>query len=82
MRGSYEMRHTTHSLPCLFSKLGIDSSRGNIEKFIDENCGLPADIALAEAACWNESQAEFLKYIITNESEWSEVVQHLDMLLR
>lgn len=76
------MIHSKRSLACLFSRLGIDSSSANIDKFINDNTGIPADIALAEATAYGATQTEFLQQILSDKSDWSEVIRGLNLLLR
>lgn len=76
------MDRSAHNMATLFSQLGINNSPSAIENFIKDHRGLPADISLYEATFWNSSQAEFLQEAIAQDSDWSEVVDSLDSLLR
>ncbi|WDE06912.1 DUF2789 domain-containing protein [Thalassomonas viridans] len=76
------MDRSNHTLACLFSQLGLDNKDTYINDFINKNKGIPADIHLANAGIWNQSQAEFLTQAIAEDSDWAEVVDSLDNLLR
>ena len=76
------MDRSSHTLPCLFDQLGLDSSSEGIKMFIAKHKGIPSDIRLANADCWNISQTDFLQEAINEDSDWSEVVDSLDTLLR
>lgn len=71
-----------HSLSDLFAQLGLPNSAQEIETFIQRHHPLPQAEPLANAAFWSESQAAFLREAITNNSDWAEVVDELNMLLR
>lgn len=71
-----------HTLGTLFQQLGLPDSEENIEQFIDRHRGIKKEIPLHEAGFWSESQARFLRESIEDDSDWAEVVDHLDVLLR
>lgn len=76
------MDTSTHTMETLFDQLGLDSSPGAIEQFIREHRPLPAEMALADAPFWNDSQARFLRDGIRADSDWAEVIDDLDAQLR
>jgi hypothetical protein len=76
------MDRSNHTLACLFSQLGIDNSDQSITQFITRNKGLPADLPLADARCWNPSQSLFLSQAISDDADWAEIVDNLNALLR
>ena len=53
-----------------------------INAFIEKHSPLPRNIALSEADFWNEAQAAFLTEAIEENSDWCELVDELDCLLR
>lgn len=75
------MEKTVHPFSELFEQLGLDSDPDSIERFIERNAPLPETMPLAEAPCWNEGQAEFLKEAVEEDADWAEVVDHLDALM-
>ncbi len=76
------MDRSRHNMANLFAQLGIKNSDDAIECFIATNRGIPENQALADAGIWNNGQAQFLKEAIQLDSDWSEVVDSLDALLR
>lgn len=75
------MDTSSHTLPCLFKQLGLPSSETAIENFVKNN-HLPGDVPLDQAACWNAAQAQFIRESLEEDSDWSEIVDQLDALLR
>lgn len=75
------MDTTSHTLQCLFEQLGLSSNGVAIDNFIQNN-HLPKDVPLDHAACWNAGQAQFIRESLDQDSDWSEVVDQLDAMLR
>lgn len=73
---------SAHNLAGLFAQLGLDNNKHTIEMFITEHKGLSDCTKLADASFWNQSQANFLTEAISQDSDWSEVVDVLDSMLR
>lgn len=71
-----------HNLEGLFSQLGLDSTEQGINDFISTHKGLNANTRLADANFWNQSQSTFLSDEIGLDSDWCEVVDVLNTLLR
>lgn len=71
-----------HSIETLFDQLGLDSSEEAIERFINKNNSLPGHLELYKANFWTNSQADFLKQMKDDDSDWSAVVDLLDTMLR
>ncbi|WP_206485418.1 DUF2789 domain-containing protein [Thalassotalea sp. G2M2-11] len=76
------MDRSSHTLACLFSQIGLDSEAQAIKTFIRKHRGIPADVSLANANFWNESQSAFITEALQDDSDWAEVVDTLDALLR
>ncbi|WP_326498601.1 DUF2789 family protein [Catenovulum adriaticum] len=53
-----------------------------MEDFISQHKAIPKDVQLNQADCWNDSQKAFLTEAIASDSDWAEVVDHLDARLR
>lgn len=73
---------SAHSLSGLFAQLGLPNGPKEIEAFIQRHHPLPQAEPLAKAAFWTEAQAAFLRDAIANDSDWAEVVDELNLLLR
>lgn len=71
-----------HSIESLFDQLGLGSSEEEIEGFINKNNSLPGHLELYKANFWTNSQADFLKQMKDDDSDWSTVVDLLDTMLR
>lgn len=71
-----------HSLSHLFEQLGLDNSASEIENFIAQHRPIASSLELSEAEFWNNSQANFLKEAVAADSDWAEVVDQLDAMLR
>ncbi|WNL43946.1 DUF2789 domain-containing protein [Halomonas sp. PAMB 3264] len=72
------MDQPVHEFSDLFEQLGLASDRASIEAFIEKQGPLPASTPIAEASCWNDAQAAFLREAIADDADWAEVVGHLD----
>lgn len=75
------MDTTPQDLSHLFDQLGIDSSEENIDKFIADN-QIPKNVLISQAGFWSESQKSFLREAIDEDAQWSELIDHLDALIR
>jgi Protein of unknown function (DUF2789) len=76
------MDTSMHTLQMLFCQLGLADDEEQIVAFIEFHRPLPSDIALPKACFWNEAQAAFLTEAIEEDSDWCELVDKLDCLLR
>ncbi|MFO8140336.1 MAG: DUF2789 domain-containing protein [Marinobacter sp.] len=76
------MDTSNHSLSTLFEQLGLPAGQNDIEAFIARHSPLPSDIALQDAPFWSESQSQFLEEGLEDDSDWAEVIDELDALLR
>jgi len=74
---------TQHSLQTLFAQLGLPSATSaDIERFVSAHRPLAADVQLADAAFWTPGQAQFLREEISEDADWAEVVDQLNVMLR
>lgn len=71
-----------YSLSGLFAQLGLPNSPGEIQQFITTHKPLPQAEPLANASFWTPSQASFLREALINDSDWAEIVDELNVLLR
>jgi hypothetical protein len=69
-----------HSLENLFLQLGLSNSPDAIDAFIKEH-KLPSDTPLAEAPFWSATQAAFIRESLSEDSDWAEVVDQLNVQL-
>lgn len=71
-----------YSLKDLFAKLGLPNTDAEIDAFIETNRPLPQAEPLANASCWTPEQAAFLREARQPYSDWAEVVDELNCMLR
>ena len=71
-----------YSLKDLFAKLGLPNSESDIEAFIQRYRPLPQAEPLAAATVWTAEQAAFLREARQPYSDWAEIVDELNCLLR
>ncbi|CAD0261886.1 DUF2789 domain-containing protein [Pseudomonas veronii] len=76
------MQSPEHSLPSLFKQLGLADDPVGIEQFVTAHSPLKADLKLADAFFWTDSQKAFLREEILEDADWAEVVDELNLLLR
>lgn len=70
--------YTLHSL---FKQLGLPAEGDQIEAFIQTH-SLGDQEKITQAKFWTKSQAHFLKESIIEDSDWVEIIDHLDVQLR
>lgn len=75
------MDRSTHSMNTLFEQLGLPSDNRSIDQFIRTHILFTDAIRLDEATYWTESQARFLRECLDSDSDWSEVVDELNIRL-
>lgn len=76
------MHNAHHHMSELFKQLGLPNSDTDIREFITQHRPLPAKRLLADAECWSESQASFLREAVAQDSDWSVIVDQLSQALR
>jgi len=76
------MDTSQHTLNTLFEQLGLSSDDQSIQQFVTKHSPLPAETHLQDAPFWNESQARFIQEGLESDSDWAEVIDELDALLR
>ncbi len=71
-----------HTLNTLFEQLGLPSTEQAINTFITEHSPLDPALRIESASFWNPGQRAFLIEAQAEDSDWSELVEHLDAYLR
>lgn len=71
-----------HTLATLFEQLGLPGAESAINVFIDQHSPLDPQLNLEEADFWNPGQRSFLLEARAEDSDWTEMVEHLDAFLR
>lgn len=70
------------SLNILFAQLGLPDDDVSINTFVANHRPLSADVPLESAPWWTPSQASFLSEALNYDSDWSDVADTLNSLLR
>jgi len=65
------------NMSTLFDQLGLASAPEYISAFIQSH-QLSSQQRIENADFWSTSQAAFIKEAISDDTEWAEVVDHLD----
>ncbi|GGY34029.1 hypothetical protein GCM10011297_03800 [Bacterioplanes sanyensis] len=76
------MDTSAHDLPALFSQLGLDNSDEGIERFLEQHKPIAPGAALVDLPFFSAAQRSFLQEALEQDSDWAEVVDTLDALLR
>ena len=75
------MEHSFHSFSELFEQLGLGSSSEEIDDFLRNHTPMPVGVRLPDAPFWTPAQATFLREAQDADSDWSEVVDTLNVAL-
>lgn len=75
------MDRSVHTMNTLFEQLGLPDDDSYIDQFIRTHTIFSQKIRLDEATFWTASQANFIKESLDNDSDWSEVVDELNVQL-
>lgn len=76
------MDTSKHNLSTLFDQLGLASGASDIEDFVTRHSPLPSEVAIQDAPFWSESQSHFLEEGLEDDSDWAELIDELDALMR
>ena len=75
------MEKPVHSMNALFAQLGQASDERSIARFIESKAPLANGVLLHEAPYWSPSQAAFLCEAISQDADWAEVADELNVEL-
>jgi len=70
------------SLNILFAQLGLPDDDSSINDFVANHRPLSLDVPLEAAPWWTPSQATFLSEALDSDSDWADVADALNNLLR
>lgn len=71
-----------HRLSELFAQLGLPSDEPGMRAFIAGHADDVKAGRLTDAPFWTPVQAQFLREAVDEDSDWAEVVDHLDAEFR
>jgi len=69
------------TLNALFAQLGLPDDDAGMQRFIAQH-RLSPEIQLPDAQFWTPSQATFLREALEDDSDWAEISDQLNTLLR
>jgi len=75
------MDTSLHTMKNLFLQLGLDNTEASIEHFISHH-QLRGNERLEQASFWTAAQSAFIEECLTDDSDWVEVVDHLNAQLQ
>ncbi|MCL1143400.1 DUF2789 family protein [Shewanella gaetbuli] len=75
------MDTSNNNLQQLFQQLGLEHDDDSINEFIDTH-QLAEDTLLIEASFWNNAQKAFIQEALSEDAQWAEVVDLLNVMLR
>jgi hypothetical protein len=73
---------TNPTLNNLFEQLGLAADEAAINEFIETHKGLSDELHIENAEFWTQAQASFIKNALTEDAEWTELIDQLDSRLR
>ncbi len=76
------MENFEHTMSDLFAQLGLPNTINEIDKFIHMHRPVPDNLSLEEASFWNTGQSQFIHEALYEDSDWSELVDQLNLRLR
>ena len=76
------MEQPIHGFADLFAQLGLPADDAGIRQFIATHSPLPGQVLLADAPFWSDAQARMLRETIADDTDWADVVDRLDSVLR
>lgn len=71
-----------HHFYQLFAQLGLPNHPEDIQRFITLHSAMAEGMRLPDAPYWTASQAAFLRESLTQDSDWSDMVDQLSLALR
>jgi len=75
------MESSYHRFSDLFAQLGLPSREEDIRSFITAHRPLPADVGLADASFWTPAQVSLLKEQLSQDADWAELIDQLNLAL-
>ena len=71
-----------HTLQDLFAQLGLPDDDASIQAFIEQHRPLPMSIRIFDAPFWSVSQAALIREKLTEDADWSVLIDTLNVQLR
>ncbi len=74
------MDMSANNIENLFAQLGLSNSTEAMERFAATHT-LPKEVYVNNAPYWNDGQRHFLQDALRQDSEWTEAVDQLNIML-
>jgi hypothetical protein len=75
------MNTPTHDFAELFAQLGLPNDAHSIAVFLSAHAAKAQGVRLPDAPFWTTSQATFLRESLSQDSDWSDMVDQLGKAL-
>ncbi|HIF51245.1 MAG TPA: DUF2789 domain-containing protein [Thiotrichaceae bacterium] len=76
------MENFEHTMSDLFAQLGLANADIDVDKFIHQHRPIADELSLEKASFWNTGQTQFIHEALSEDSDWSELIDQLDTRLR
>jgi hypothetical protein len=76
------MNMPTHHTSELFAQLGLPNDAWSIAQFMSTHAAMAQGMRLPDAPFWTRSQAAFLRESLSQDSDWSGLVDQLSKALQ
>lgn len=76
------MDTSARTMNTLFEQLGLPAADADIDAFVAHHSPLKSGVTLDDAPFWNTAQSQFVRDAWCEDSDWTELVDQLDTLLR
>jgi hypothetical protein len=76
------MNMPTHNASELFAQLGLPNDAWSIAQFLSTHTAIAQGVRLPDAPFWTRSQATFLRESLSQDSDWSGLVDQLGRSLQ
>jgi len=76
------MNMPTHHASALFAQLGLPNDAWSIAQFLRTHAAMAQGMRLPDAPFWTGSQASFLRESLSQDSDWSDLVDQLGKALQ
>ena len=76
------MNASHHPMQELFAQLGLPDDETSIQAFIQRHRPLPMNIRIYDAPFWSVSQAALIREKLTEDADWSVLIDTLNVQLR
>lgn len=76
------MNSAHHTMQDLFAQLGLPDDDASIQAFTEQHRPLPMTVRIYDAPFWSVSQAALIREKLTEDADWSVLIDTLNVQLR